>query len=384
MRRQKHRERLEAVADDLDRIGAALDPAAVARELLSDLVGNTGGEAVAWLALPDADGAVTLAHLRGDRTGLRRGLVVAPGQGLTGSVLRDASPQWVDDYFGSSGITHDFDREVGAEGIRRMVSAPVLLAGQRRGVLILALRTAGGIGDRTISRLEQLADRAAYSVALAETASAMSRTAVMEDRQRTAEALHDTVGALLFGIRSEPARVRRRLGTEHELLGTIDEIDSDAAEAAAALRASLGTLRAPEGQQTVVDLRSLCRDFEERSGRTAHFVLVNDLGPVEERIGCLLVGVVRESLLNVEKHAFARSVAVTVARGRTGFRLAVTDNGVGFTGCGEPSADPAAGVREGGGLGLAALRSRVRRNGGTLSVTKNDHGGVTIKAWLPS
>ena len=64
---------------------------------------------VAWIAEPSDDGALVLGQVRGDHTGLLRGLHVPSGLGLTGKVYACAHPAWVDDYFTSSDITHTYD-----------------------------------------------------------------------------------------------------------------------------------------------------------------------------------------------------------------------------------------------------------------------------------
>jgi signal transduction histidine kinase len=83
--------------------------------------------------------------------------------------------------------------------------------------------------------------------------------------------------------------------------------------------------------------------------------------------------VVREALLNVEKHAQANSVLVSVFCANEGVTVAVADDGVGVR-----SSDS-----ERPGLGLAALADALGRIGGYLTVGGNDDGGVTVRAWVP-
>jgi signal transduction histidine kinase len=91
--------------------------------------------------------------------------------------------------------------------------------------------------------------------------------------------------------------------------------------------------------------------------------------------GCThaLAGAVREALLNVEKHARASSVLVSLFRAAEGVAVTVYDDGEG----------PPAAPTEGTGLGLAAATDRLGQVAGTLRVGRNDDGGVTVRAWVP-
>jgi signal transduction histidine kinase len=82
----------------------------------------------------------------------------------------------------------------------------------------------------------------------------------------------------------------------------------------------------------------------------------------------------REALLNVEKHARARSVVVTVSAQENGIAVTISDDGVG------PGADPA----HPGGLGLASMSDRLARVGGAATVTRNEDGGTMVRAWVPA
>ncbi|GAA4120681.1 hypothetical protein GCM10022215_24510 [Nocardioides fonticola] len=124
--------------------------------LLTDAVEAAGGDAVAWVALPDR-GALTLAHVRGQLTDTLQGLRVPAGWGLTGKVALLRRPASVTDYFNDTGIAHAFDFQVAAERVRQMVAVPLEVAG-RRGVLTVGLRS-GAVTDRATDRLVRLTSR---------------------------------------------------------------------------------------------------------------------------------------------------------------------------------------------------------------------------------
>jgi len=87
-----------------------------------------------------------------------------------------------------------------------------------------------------------------------------------------------------------------------------------------------------------------------------------------------LFRVAQEALRNVERHAKAGSVDVSVVGEKGGIALAVRDNGAGF--------DP---TRKGerASLGLASMRERVRLVGGRLNIESVPGNGTTLSAWVP-
>jgi signal transduction histidine kinase len=120
-----------------------------------------------------------------------------------------------------------------------------------------------------------------------------------------------------------------------------------------------------------VALRADCHSFEDRSGVPARVLIVELPSLHPSRVNALIESV-REALLNIEKHAHARSVVVTVCTGDGGVYASIVDDGVGL---GPRKPEP--------GLGLQSASDRLERVGGRLTLTQNDEGGLTFRAWVP-
>ncbi|WP_326565187.1 LuxR C-terminal-related transcriptional regulator [Amycolatopsis rhabdoformis] len=93
---------------------------------------------------------LVLDRLTGNSGDALRGLVVQPGKGLGGCVLRSRSPFRVNDYASTMAITHEYDPAVRQEGLTSVFAVPVLVRGEVRGVLYGAVRAGNPIGDRTV------------------------------------------------------------------------------------------------------------------------------------------------------------------------------------------------------------------------------------------
>ena len=83
-----------------------------------------------------------------------------------------------------------------------------------------------------------------------------------------------------------------------------------------------------------------------------------------------LYRIAQEALNNALKHAEASTVLVKVQADKASILLEVTDNGIGF--------DPAA-ISGDGRLGLASMRTRAERLGGTLELISEAGQGTTVR-----
>jgi signal transduction histidine kinase len=137
----------------------------------------------------------------------------------------------------------------------------------------------------------------------------------------------------------------------------------------------LRVLHAPPEQVALgVALREHCRAFSDRTGVAAQMISLSDLPVLPRAQLVALADTVREALLNVEKHAGAHHVVVSVFAVRGGVSVAVSDDGVGLS----------ANYAHHDGLGLTSMSERIGRVGGTLSIEPNDDNGVTVQAWVPA
>lgn len=349
---------------------AALDRGEALRRALALLAGDSR---VVWAAQPSSVQELTIEQLVGDRTGMLRALRVPPGAGLTGKVHRSGQVEWVNDYFSSAEITHTFDRHMAAEGVRRVLAVPLIRDGEPLGVLALGPRREGTFGDREVERVSAVATQAALAVSIAERARLTRELAVHEERQRLAADLHDSVGALLFAIGSGMADLAEAGGTDPDLRARLNRLRSQAADATTALRESLRTLRSsPAALALGVALRADCTAFSDRTGIPAELVVLDgdppELPPSRSDV---LLAAVREALLNVEKHAHASAVTVSVGRSGGLLTVAVHDDGTGLAADHEP------------GLGLTKTAEALGRLGGSVRVLCDPDGGTVWRAQLP-
>lgn len=97
----------------------------------------------------EADGETAqLTRFIGARTNAMRGLAVAKGRGLGGHVMVSGRPATVRDYEDCSNITRDYAQAVEREGLRAIISVPVMVSGVARTVLYGSARVVTQLGDQ--------------------------------------------------------------------------------------------------------------------------------------------------------------------------------------------------------------------------------------------
>lgn len=195
------------------------------------------------------------------------------------------------------------------------------------------------------------------------------------ERHRLARELHDELGALMTAAKLDAARVRSRLPQPvlPEVLDRLRHMDEALNQGIALKRRMIEELHPSslDNLGLAAALEILVGEFGERTGLQADM----ELEPVEldRDVQLTVFRVVQEALDNVERHARASRVRVTLAPDGGRARLRIGDDGIGF----------AAGQLDLRTPGLLALGARVQAEGGSLQVTSAANAGTVVDASLP-
>ncbi|MEJ3750854.1 sensor histidine kinase [Actinomycetes bacterium KLBMP 9797] len=197
---------------------------------------------------------------------------------------------------------------------------------------------------------------------------------VLDERQRMARELHDTLAQGLAGIItqvqaaqrvwSEPTRARPHV--DRALALAKDNL-TEARRSVQALRPrQLEEARLPEA------VTELARRWADETGVRPRVEITGEPAPLSPAIEVALFRVAQEALTNVAKHAGAARVGVTLSYLGDIVLLDVRDDGVGIR--------SDAGGR---GFGLNSMRQRIRGVGGAVTVESVPGEGTTISASVP-
>jgi len=199
--------------------------------------------------------------------------------------------------------------------------------------------------------------------------------AVRAERRNIARELQDGVGTTLLALRHGIRHLAAAPGLDHHTRSRLIDIEAQAVEAVTALRRCLHVSSAtPATVPLRVAIRAHCEAFQRRTAIVTAMTTLTDLPPMTASRVAALADAAREGLLNVEKHARAQSVAVSVLVVADRVAVIISDDGVGL-----PD-----GTALEHGLGIAAVGEGLARVGGALTIAPNDAGGVTMHAWVPA
>jgi signal transduction histidine kinase len=260
-----------------------------------------------------------------------------------------------------------------AEGIRSMIEIPVVSARRRPlGFFSFGYTTYHHFEEAEQRLLTALAERSAVAISNAELYERAQHAASLEERQRLARELHDSVSQALYGIALGARTARTLLDRDPPAAAEpVDYILSLAETGLAEMRALIFELR-PESLESEGLNAAIRKQVEAVQAR--HGINVDFL-PCEEPDLPLAVKeavyrIAQESLTNVVKHSRATQGRVSLASTSAGLELQVADNGTGFdTGGDFP-----------GHLGLRSMRERAEKSGGRLEITSQPDVGTRVIA----
>jgi PAS domain S-box-containing protein len=267
---------------------------------------------------------------------------------------------------------HDLLREVTWEPA---VYVPLRYRGRVVGALVGMFQPQPGPTSSEISFLTAIADQAAVAVENAQLHDRSQRVAVLEERQRLARELHDSVSQALYGIALGARTARTLLDREPARAAEpLDYVLQLAEAGLAEMRALIFELR-PESlaaEGLVAALSKQADALRARHGLAVGTALgAEPEAPLAAKEALYRIG--QEALHNAVKHARAARVDVRLEFGPTGVELEVADDGAGFDPAGEFP----------GHLGLRSMRERAASAGGTVEVDSAPGRGTRVRAWVP-
>ena len=261
------------------------------------------------------------------------------------------------------------------EGFQAYLGVPIRASGQTVGVLSVFLRNEPRLTIDDVEVLSSVAGQLGRAVERIELRRQAEHTIVVEERQRLARDLHDSITQLLCSqaLLAEASRKFVEAGEATAAAPYLSQLVETAHQALKEMRLMIYDLRpsALEKEGLVRALQCRLEAVEQRAGIQTSLVgcISTPLSRQEEEG---LYRIAQELLNNVLRHAEASSVTITLrdqtsGRGEAHVELEVADNGKGFA----PDAPSA-------GIGLKSIQERVERLGGTLSIASRINQGCRV------
>ncbi len=191
-----------------------------------------------------------------------------------------------------------------------------------------------------------------------------------EERRRLARELHDSMTQRLGRLAIDVGLVERSVGTalgkvRDGLVGISEDVHAISYSLHPSFLEDLGLVEA---------LQVECSKFTEQSSIQVDLAERDLPAAIPRDVTLCLFRIVQEALRNVERHARASSVEVSVHGDDDGIYLLVRDDGIGI----DPSLE-----REQPGLGLVSMRERTDMLAGTFEIDSRPGQGTALLAFLP-
>lgn len=207
---------------------------------------------------------------------------------------------------------------------------------------------------------------------------------VLDERQRMARDIHDTLAQSLAGILTQLQAAELTMNDPAALRDHVRSALDLAREGLVEARRTVHALEPSALVETRLSdaIEAVARRWSETAQVDAVVTTTGNPRPMHPEVEVTLLRAAQEALANVAKHARARRVGLTLSYMEDLVTLDVRDDGVGF----EPQAvrrTDATGV-DAGGFGLAGMRQRVQRLAGRLVIESEPGGGTAISAAVPA
>jgi signal transduction histidine kinase len=270
-----------------------------------------------------------------------------------------------------SGMPEENRAYIMSLGVRALLTVPMVLGRETVGwICIRSSRMDTREMRGKIRVAEALASQATLAVQMARLGAQARQAAVLEERNRIARDIHDTLAQGFTGVvvnLEASSRALKKQGIELAL-EHINHARQLAQEGLEEARLSVRALR-PESLQADfhLALEALSRRVEETGVVHGRFSVTGTRRPLPGDVEAELLRIAQESVTNVLKHARASEVRIGVEYDADAVTLSVTDDGAGFD---------AKARHE--GFGLLGMRERAQRLDARLDVHSAPGAGTTM------
>jgi signal transduction histidine kinase len=295
------------------------------------------------------------------------------GHGILGLLIVDAKPLRLPDL---NVHPDSYGFPPGHPPMTSFLGVPIRVRDEVFGNLYLTDRMTGAEFTREDEELVVgLAAAAGVAIENTRLLSKVNDLAILEDRERIARDLHDTVIQRLFATGLSLQGTLRLVETDppiavQRIESAVDELDLTVKHIRSAIF-GLETTR-PFGHGLRDQVVSMLAEVARPLGFEPRVLFEGPVdGGVDRKIGTELLSTMREALSNVARHAKASNVDVSVMVGQD-ITLRVVDDGIGIPPDGAPS-----------GNGMRNMTARATELGGSLLVAPRPGGGTLLEWRVP-
>ena len=297
------------------------------------------------------------------------------GHGLLGLIIREDRSFVIDDI---NTDTRRYGFPPNHPAMHGFLGVPVHTKGRSVGNLYLTNRLTGAVFTEEDLRLvERFALHAGIAIENARLHEEIGRLAIVEERQRISQDLHDSIIQSLYAI---------SLSLEDLPEVITEDPPEGAARADKAIDSIHATIRdirnfimglQPEmlaEADLVTGVQTLAAEFEANTLIDLELKIDGQLVEPPREYAAHVLAITREALSNIARHSGATRASLELAAADGTLRLVIGDNGRGFD---------VAEARSNRQRGLTNLNSRAEAIGGTMSLNSEPGAGTRLELRIP-
>ncbi len=292
------------------------------------------------------------------------------GKGILGALIHNPVPLLIDDIAADE---RSFGFPPNHPPMHSFLGVPIVVRDRVFGNLYLTEKIDGEhFTEDDRSLVVALAAAAGVAILNARLHSQVQELAIIEDRERIARDLHDTVIQRLFAAGMSLQAISRMVDepVAERILEAVENLDKTIRE----IRGTIFALQTHHDSSLHSDLRVLIEESRVALGFRPSLITEGPLDTVvSPEIAEHILATTREALSNIAQHANASSAEVLILAGPE-IRVRITDNGVGM------AQSNGSEKNEARGNGLQNMRSRAESLGGNLTL-RNAISGGTVLEW---
>ena len=263
-------------------------------------------------------------------------------------------------------------------GVKSLLTVPMVLGQETVGwICIRSTRVDHDTMKSQIRVAEALAGQATLAMQMARLSETARQSAVLEERNRIARDIHDTLAQGFTGVVVNLEASSRALKKDDQALAAlhIEHARELAQHGLAEARQSVQALRPhpPDDASIQTELQALAALLQETGAVQATFECTGDARSISPEVWTEMIRIAQESTTNVLKHAQANNVNIALAYEPHSLSLTVSDDGLGF----ELTPDTH------DGFGLIGMQERAKRIGARLHIQGRPGQGTRILLSVP-
>jgi len=262
-------------------------------------------------------------------------------------------------------------------GVKTVLTIPLISRNKPIGLLTLCFAEDREFRPEELEIARALATQASLAIELTKLAEAARQSAVLQERNRLAGEIHDSLAQSFTGVSMQLGMAREVLvSKEDDCLSYIERANDLARFGLAEARRSTLSLQPMAFQDPgLIDALRMLVERSNIPGRlrcTFRSDILHD-DSVSAAVRQDLLRIAQEAISNAMRHASATTISVTLRSDPPNLILEVRDNGSGMAGEAQSTE----------GFGLANMRARVQQLNGSLEIRTARGDGTTINVSVP-